>query len=257
MVPAPDGALTAPPQVLAALGGVATASPAGRLSVNASALAATALAVLSMEKVSVDVPPVEMALGRKTFENAGGGSICSMAVAGAATWSPLAVRLEVVLAYWPGAVPAGTASETAMLQVSLGPRLPPTNVRKVDPDSWEPLPQRFEIGVPVAARPGSTAFRLSVKLRPDTPLDALRFSMVKVSTGLPVAVLGPSKALENATLLTRSVSLAGLPPTGKPEAVPVTPEVVLTNEESATDTGNWSVTLKVHDPPAASVPPDS
>ena len=78
-------AVTVPPQVLAVTEGVATTTPAGKLSVNARLLAATAEAELSTVKVKVLVDPRPTDIGAKTLANVGGGSITRSAVAGTAT----------------------------------------------------------------------------------------------------------------------------------------------------------------------------
>jgi hypothetical protein len=79
------------------LGVVASVIPAGRLSVKSRAEAANALALLSMVKVKVLMPPTTELAGAKVFVNPGGGSMVRSAVAGSATFRPCWNRLLVVL----------------------------------------------------------------------------------------------------------------------------------------------------------------
>lgn len=69
----PAAAVRVPPQALALLAGVVTTIAAGRLSVNANAVAATVLAVLSIVKVRVLVAPKMIGSGENTLAKVGGG----------------------------------------------------------------------------------------------------------------------------------------------------------------------------------------
>ena len=73
MVPLPAEAVNVPPvQVVETLGGLATTTPAGRLSVKSKAVASTVLAVLSIVKVSVLVWKTVMSFGEKLLLKLGG-----------------------------------------------------------------------------------------------------------------------------------------------------------------------------------------
>ena len=87
----PSLAVSVPPvQVVAAFGGVATVTPAGRLSVKSRPDAAAVLPVLSIVKVSVVTAPGVVGLGANAFEKLGGGLTTSMSVA-----VPLSPRMSV------------------------------------------------------------------------------------------------------------------------------------------------------------------
>src|SRR6056297_590628 len=90
-LPDPGVALIAAPQVFDALAGLATSSPAGSPSTKPRLPAATALAELSIVKVSVLAPSTAIALGWKTLPNVGGGSMTRAAEAGSPTTRPALV----------------------------------------------------------------------------------------------------------------------------------------------------------------------
>ena len=74
MLPLPAAAVSVPlVQVVEAFGGVATTSPAGRLSVTDRFVAAAVLLELLMVKVSVAPPLIVAGFGEKLLLNVGGG----------------------------------------------------------------------------------------------------------------------------------------------------------------------------------------
>ncbi len=77
-----------PVQVVAAFAGVATIRPDGKLSVKSRLSAARELALLSMVKVRVLIPPKTIVSGVNTLLKVGIGSMMRSAVAGAATDKP-------------------------------------------------------------------------------------------------------------------------------------------------------------------------
>src|SRR5512146_865471 len=82
MLPDPAVAVAVPPQVLVSPFGVATISPAGRLSVTAAPVSAAALAAgLVMVRVKVEVPLTAMAAGLKALAMEGGPSTLRLAEA--------------------------------------------------------------------------------------------------------------------------------------------------------------------------------
>ncbi len=81
----PAAAVKAPPQVLVVLAGLATVITAGRLSVKARLVAASAEAELSILKVKILTSPVAIKSGAKLLAKIGAGSIVRLAVAGTAT----------------------------------------------------------------------------------------------------------------------------------------------------------------------------
>ena len=191
----PATAVTVPPvQVVLALGGVAMTTPAGKLSVKSRLLAMKVLALLSMVNVRVLTSPEKIVLGANSLAKVGGGSMTRLAVAGPALGKPDADRSEVVLRKLPATAVTGTCNVTENVQDVTAVRLPPVNRRFDVPLSCEPGPQILASGNPVATRPGITAFKSSLNPRSVTA-EAFRLLMVKDNTGLPVAVVGPSKDL--------------------------------------------------------------
>ncbi|MCP3866847.1 MAG: hypothetical protein GY703_01875 [Gammaproteobacteria bacterium] len=105
----------------------------------------------------------------------------------------------------------------------------------------------------MAASPGRTASRSSVKTISDAALAVSRFVMVKVRVDVPPGTDTPSNVLVRFKISSSRVSLAGLPVTARPPMVPVTWLVVLIEEETPA-TGVLSVTLIVQKLFAARLP---
>src|SRR5260370_3422 len=105
-VPDPATAVAAPPQVLVRPFGVATTKPAGRVSVNATPVSATALAPgLVMVKVSDVVPFSGIAAAPKALAIEGGATTLMLADAVPPTPPSFELMLPVVLFCVPAAVP--------------------------------------------------------------------------------------------------------------------------------------------------------
>src|SRR5690606_6588727 len=96
--PLPDTAVSVPPvQVVDALAGVATSSPAGRLSLKSSEVAASALALLSTRKLSVLLRPMAAGFGAKVLLNSGAATTVSVSLATPAM-PMFDIRLPLLLA---------------------------------------------------------------------------------------------------------------------------------------------------------------
>ena len=239
-----------------AFGGAATTTPAGKLSVKSRLLAATALAVLLlMVNVRVLTWPTTLESGAKTLANVGAGSMVRLAVAGPLTLMPPAERSLLVLGKVPTVAVAGTRRGTLIVHIPPAGSSPPVMLRDEVPVIVEPVPHMLLSGRPVASRPVITALRSSMKERPVTPAVVSRFVIVKVSVGVPVAVLGPSNVFVKVTSLVVRSSLAGSPVMPRPLIVPVTLPVVLVTVPGAVPAGTVRVTVNVHDAPAARLPP--
>ena len=123
MVPLPSVAVSVPPeQLFTALPGVATSIPAGRVSVNASDVAANwVAAVLSMVNVSVLTPSTAIAVGLNALLKLGAGSTTSVSEA-----VPLLpddeVRSPVVLTWLPT---VDDVVSTEMVQLAPVATVPP------------------------------------------------------------------------------------------------------------------------------------
>src|SRR5258708_245764 len=120
--PEPATAVAVPPQVLLRLLGVATTSPAGRLSVKAIPLSATVVFGLLMVKVSDVVPFSAIVDGLNTLAIEGGASTFTLADAVPPTPPSFEFTLPVVLFWRPAAVPV---TLTAKVQEVLCARLAP------------------------------------------------------------------------------------------------------------------------------------
>src|SRR5260221_653752 len=103
--PEPATAVAVPPQVLLRLLGVATTSPAGRMSVKAIPLSATVVFGLLMVKVSDVVPFSAIVEGLNTLAIEGGASTFTLAEAVPPTPPSFEFTLPVVLFWRPAAVP--------------------------------------------------------------------------------------------------------------------------------------------------------
>ena len=103
----PAAAVSVPPlQVANAFAGVAITNPAGRSSLTSRLSAAAVLAVLSIVRVNVLLPPNAIGLGPKLFPNPGGGFTVSVALA-----VPLAERRPAIDAERDRVTAAGRAQQ--------------------------------------------------------------------------------------------------------------------------------------------------
>src|SRR5689334_20391007 len=101
MEPAPATAVAVPPQVLLRVGGVATTSPAGRLSVKATPVSERLVFGLLMVKVSEVVPFSGIVAAPKAFVIVAGVATVRFAVAVLPVPPLVEVTLPVVLVNWP------------------------------------------------------------------------------------------------------------------------------------------------------------
>ena len=171
-----------------------------------------------------------MVSGVKALAKVGGGSTVRSAVAGSATGRPAWKRLLVVLGKVPTVAVPGTSRSTSIEHMPpSGGSSPPLRVRS-ELDvlvSEDPRPQMSKSGRLVSIRPVITSSSSSVKLMP-TAVSGPGLVMVKVSFGVPVAVVAPSKDLLNSrSWMTSRSSLAASPEAAEPPIMPVTALVVL------------------------------
>ena len=210
---------------------------------------------MSIVKVSVLVAPATTGLGAKLLAKVGAGSTVKLAVAGVAAGRPAMKRSLVVLGKVPPVADAGTDRSTSKVQVAGdGPRLPPVRVRSDVPASADPAPQTPLFGRPVATRPGITLDRLSTKKRSETA-ELPRLERVNVSFTVPVATVLEANALVKVRRLILRTSFAALPVVATP-TVPLTVLVVLVAVATDAAAGTESETRRVHEDPAARVPPE-
>src|SRR5260221_197248 len=123
MVPDPAVAVAGPPQVLVSPFGVATTSPAGRLSVTATPVSAIPLVTgLVMVRVSAEVPFSAIGVGLNALAIDGGASTARLAEAVPPVPPSVEVTLPVVLFLVPPVVPVTfTAKVHEVLAVRLAP----------------------------------------------------------------------------------------------------------------------------------------
>src|SRR5216684_7375709 len=123
--PAPATAVVVPPQVLVKPLGVATTSPAGRLSVNASPVSGMVLAGgLVMLKVRLADPFNGMLAAPKLLVIVGGVATAKLAVAVLPVPPLVELTFPVVLVKFPEAVPV---TVTLIVQVLLAATVPPVS----------------------------------------------------------------------------------------------------------------------------------
>ena len=171
--------------------------------------------------------------------------------------SPVTWLVRLVCA--PAGAEAGTCTGTLKVQDVPDAKAPPVRVRRPAPEIWEPVPQTSFIGRPVATRPASAASRSSVNVIA-VALDApSRLVIVNSSVAGSPGFTGSSvKDLLIDRLCpekTSRSSIAAGPVTGNPPMSPVTWLVRLVCAPAGAAAGTCTGTLKVHDPPAGSVPP--
>src|SRR5712692_9527933 len=243
-----------PPHTLA--DALATVSPVGSVSVNATPVSATVLAAgLVMVKVSEVVAFSAIALGLKTFAIDGGAATVRTAVLLVTPVPPSVVVIApVVLLLAPAVVPV-TFTENVQVDPAAGDavRVPPDRLMLPLPATAVivPAPQEpVTLGVAATTTP---AGRLSVKATPLSALAVFGLTMVKLSVLLAFsATLVGLKALlmvGGATTVNTAVLLV----VPVPPSVEVTAPVVLFFTPAVVPV---TFTENVQVDPAASVAPD-
>ena len=205
MDPVPAVAVTVPPAVFAILAGSATTKPAGKLLLNASAVASAVLFELSMVKVSVTVSPCAIGSVANALLNPGGGLTRRVALA-----VPLLPRLEVrspvMLVKSPELLAVTSTESVAVLPAVIVPA-----VRLIESDP------AVAVMVPPAVFATLAGFaitrpagRVFVNARAVASTGLLELSMVNVSVTVSPVVIGSvaNAWLKSGCGMTLSVSLA-------------------------------------------------
>jgi hypothetical protein len=236
-------AVTVPPQVLASAFGLATCSPAGKVSVNANPDMVDEF-VLLMVKISSEVPPGGIIDGAKDLLKPGGASTVIDAEAVFPAPNSLDETVDVVLFFTPTVVPV---TFTVMVHDPLAATPPAERLTELLVDCANPLHVFVRIG-PAESPLGS------VSVNP-TPVSAIAsgFVMVKVKTVEPPTgmVPAPKALLIIGAVPTKSVALGWL--LGGASAEVTAPEVFTYFPALAAVT----CTEMEHELLAARVPPDS
>jgi hypothetical protein len=174
-------------QVVLAFAGLATTTPAGKLSVKSSDVAATTLAELSIVNCNVDALDVLITSGENTLLNEGGvGLMVILAIAGPEAVSEISVIGLLVLLNDPGAADDGTSRSTLKEQLPPAARFPPMRLNEEVPEIVEPAPHTSLSGKPVATKPEMTASKSSLKDKRVNGAESL-LVMMNCSVVLPPA----------------------------------------------------------------------
>lgn len=242
----PAVAVAVPPQVLFSAFGVATTSPAGRLSVNATPLNATPVLGFVMVKVREVVPFSGIVAAPNALAIEGGVTTVKLAVAVLPVPPLVEVTAPVVLVYWP---------ETAPVTVTLNWHWPPTAI--VAPESAIPVgavvvrvpPQTVEVPLATVSPVGS----VSVNATPVSG-STLAAGLVMVNVSDVVEFRAMVEGLNTlamdggASTFTLAVAVPPVPPSVEP-----TLPVVLVCKPAVMPV---TFTEKVQEALAAIVPPD-
>jgi len=189
----PAVAVVVPPQVLVSPLGVATASPEGSVSVNATLVSPLASGFVMVNVRVVELPT--MMLGwPNAFENVGAVTLrTSMLAVAAPAVGSFEVRVEVVLFWVPAVMPR---TFTLMVQLLLAETVPPDRDIEEPPAVAVVVPPQVLVspfGVATASPDGS----VSVNAALVSPL-AFGFVMVNVRVvELPTTMLGWPNAFDN------------------------------------------------------------
>ena len=169
----------------------------------------------------------------------------------------VAVELLVVLIKLPGVAPAGTWRVTVMVHDALGVRVPPLNVSVGVPTPPTVPPQVFDTTL-ASVIPVTTAARSSVNIISVALVSAFpSWVRVNSSVTVPPGATGSSVKdfeIEGAETTIR-LSVAACPVRVAASTVAVIVLVVFGKVPAATPTGTVRVTLKLHEAPAATLPP--
>jgi hypothetical protein len=251
MLPEPAVAVAVPTQVPPKPFGVATTSPVGSVSVNATPASATVLAAgLVSVKVSVETPFTAMAVGLNAFAMEGGATTTMDAEAVPPVPPSVEVMSPVVLFWVPGAMPTTfTENVHEPPAGSVPPERFTTEKPEMPPVVMVPAPQ--EPVRPLGVATFKPAGSVSPKPMPVNATVAFGLVTVKVSVVVPFSgMLAAPNALVNVGgAVTVRVAVEVLP-------VPLSLDVTVTLLTFAPPVVGVTFTLKVHDAEAARVAPD-
>src|SRR5216684_7167819 len=214
MLPEPATAVVVPPQVLVSALGVATARPAGRVSVKATPVSGIVLAAgLVMVKVSEVEPFSGMAAAPNALVMVGGVATLRFAVAVLPVPPLVEVTLPVVLTKFPEAV---AVMLTVRVQVLLAAIVPPVSEMLPEAATAVAVPPQVLVR-PLGVATTRPAGRVSVNA---TPVSATALAaglvMVKVSEVVPfrgTATAPKALAIDGgATTLTLAEAVPPVPP---------------------------------------------
>ena len=195
MVPEPATAVTLPEQAPTTLAGVATTSPAGRLSVKATPVRASVRFGLVMVKVSVVEVLSPIAGWAKAFEIAGGATTVIDALAVLPVGNPagvVAVTLPDVLFFTPAVVPV---TFTEIVQLLPAGSEPPLRLMVPEPAVAKTVPSQSVVivGIEATTKPAGSE---SVKAIPESATVVFGLVTVKVSVVVPLSgMVAAPKAL--------------------------------------------------------------
>lgn len=206
-----------PPQT--ATEALATVSPAGRVSVNATPVSATVFATgFVIVKVNEVVVPVTTVEGVKIFAIDGGATTVMLAVAELPVPPFVEVTLLVVFVLTPADVPS---TFTWKLQELLAAKLAPERLTELLPATAVIVPPPQVPVKPLGVETTMPAGKLSVNAMPLTVMVVLGFVTVKVKVVVPLSgIVAAPKALAKVGAAT-TVMLAF-------EVLPVPPSVEVT-----------------------------
>lgn len=192
-------AVTVPPQVLASALGLATCSPAGKVSVNANPDMVDKF-VLLMVKISSEVPPGGIMDGTKDLLKPGGASTVIDAEAVFPAPNSLDETVEVVLFFSPAVVPV---TFTVIVHDPLAATPPPERLTDPLVDCAVP-PQVFVRIGPAESPLGSVSVNPTPVIAITSGLVIVKVKVVEPPTGM---VLAPKALLIIGAVPTRSVAL--------------------------------------------------
>lgn len=240
-----------PPQESLALAGLATTNPLGNVSVNATPVSATVAFGLVRVNVSVVVWPIGTVADPNALLIVGGARTIIVAVLLANPVPPLDEdRALVMLLFTPAATPV---TSTVTVQVPDAATVPPLKVIELLPAVAVTIPPQLVLvfGLLATLRP---AGRESVNPTPIKATVEFGLVIVKVTVAVPpngtVGALNALLMLPGATTVTVAVLLV--------DPVPVSFEVIAPDVLFITPAAvPVTVTMKLHEPPAAIDPPES
>lgn len=251
MLPDPAVAVAVPTQVPPKPFGVATTSPVGRVSVNATPASATVLAAgLVSVKVSAETPFGAIAVGLKALAIAGGATTTIDAEAAAPVPPSVEVINPVVLFCVPGAMPTTfTENVHEPPAGSVPPERFTTDAPEMPPVVMVPAPQEpvRPLGVATFRPTGS----VSPKPMPVNATVAFGLVTVKVRVVVPFSgiVAAPNALVKIGGAVTVRVAVEVLP-------APLSLAVTVTLLTFDPPVVGVTFTLKVHDAEAARVAPE-
>lgn len=251
MLPEPAVAVAVPTQVPPKPFGVATTSPVGSVSVNATPASATVLAAgLVRVKVRVETPFTAMAVGLNTFAMEGGATTTMDAEAVPPVPPSVEVMSPVVLFCVPGAIPTiFTENVHEPPAGSVPPERFTTDAPEMPPVVMVPAPQEPVRPFGVATfRPTGSVSPKPIPVRATVPLGLVT---VKVSVVVPFSgmLAAPNALVSVGGAVTVRVALEVLP-------APLSVAVTVTLLFFTPPVVGVTFTLKVQEAEAARVAPD-